>query len=223
MPDPSLLPHCPGRHGGGLLGQWPLLPYVRAAGLRGHPGAEELGLGPVLGYQAGRLLAYGLVGGALGLVGAGAGHVLQRSLAPATPWILVVTLLAARARPGTSNSAQSAVSRKFFVVFLACSKKFSPLVRASVLGGLTPLLPCGLLYGVFAASIAAGSFGGGAAALGAFGLGAIPALLLAQLPARQLLASEGHFARIARRAIPGLAALVLAARAYLMQLGPACH
>jgi hypothetical protein len=183
-------------------------------------GADRVG--PVVGYQLGRLAAYGLVGGLLGALGGGATRLLEVSLLPVAPWILVATLVVAAldlgsrlpALPGLTQTLRGAAG---------WTQTLPRTARATALGALTPLLPCGLLYGAFAASLAAGSFGAGALALSAFGAGALPALLLSQLPAGALLRGQGPRARIARRAIPALAALAVAARALLLHPAQVCH
>lgn len=185
-------------------------------------GAGPARAGPVLGYQLGRLGGYALVGGLLGALGGGAMRLIQVRLLPFAPWILVATLLLAaldlgsrlRPVPGLAQMLRRAAR---------WTQSLPGTARASALGALTPLLPCGLLYGAFAASLAAGSFGAGALALSAFGAGAIPALVVSQLPAGGLLRAEAPGARWARRAIPALAAVVIAARALLVDPARVCH
>ncbi|MGZ6162735.1 MAG: sulfite exporter TauE/SafE family protein [Myxococcaceae bacterium] len=177
---------------------------------------------PVVGYQLGRLGRYALVGGLLGTLGGGATLLLQRSLLPIAPWILVATLLVAAldlgsrlpAIPGLAQTMRRAAG---------WTQKLPRTARATALGALTPLIPCGLLWGAFAASLAAGSFFGGAIALSAFGAGAVPALALSQLPGGAVLRGQGRGARWARRAIPALAAVVVAARAHFLAVSQACH
>ena len=91
--------------------------------------------------------------------------------------------------------------------------KFSPTVRAGAMGALTPLLPCGLLYGLFGSALVTGSFGRGALLAGGFAVGGIPALLLAQLQTNWIrrLPSGSEF--LIRRVVPLAAALVVAVRA----------
>lgn len=183
---------------------------------------------PVLGYQGARLVSYALLGGLLGTLGAGVGRVLAVDLAPIAPWLLVATLLATALDLRSRMPALPLVAQIVRRAGLA-AQVFPPTARAAALGGLTPLLPCGLLYGAFAASVAAGSFAGGAVVLGAFGAGAVPALLLAQLPARRLFGGAGRFNLVARRLVPALAAGVVAYRAIVVQaasaagVGHACH
>jgi hypothetical protein len=90
-------------------------------------------------------------------------------------------------------------------------------------GAITPLLPCGLLYGVFAAAFAAGSFGGGALLLGAFAAGGAPALLLAQLPGGLMRKLRGTPALIIQKAVPLVAAAVITYRALMTSSGHSCH
>lgn len=179
-------------------------------------------LGPVLGYQLGRLAAYGVVGGLLGTLGGGATRILEVSLLPVAPWILVATLLVAALDLGNHLPAIPGLAQ-IMRRAAGLTQKLPRTTRAVALGGLTPLLPCGLLYGAFAASLAAGSFFAGAFALSAFGAGAVPALALSQLPAGAFLRGQGPGARWARRAIPALAAVVIASRALLSEAGRVCH
>jgi sulfite exporter TauE/SafE len=177
---------------------------------------------PVFGYQGARLASYALLGGLLGTLGAGVGRVLSVNLAPIAPWLLVATLIATaldlrNRMPSIKLFAQ--IVRKAGLA----AQAFPPDARAVALGAITPLLPCGLLYGAFAASIAAGSFHGGALALGAFGAGAVPALLLAQLPAKKLFGGSGRLTQVARRVVPAVAAVVVAYRAVVVQAGHSCH
>jgi sulfite exporter TauE/SafE len=88
---------------------------------------------------------------------------------------------------------------------------------------MTPLLPCGLLYGVFATAFAAASFAGGALTLACFAAGGLPALALAQLPARWRSRPGGAGAWIVRRVVPLVAAGVVAYRAVAVSHGAHCH
>jgi sulfite exporter TauE/SafE len=92
------------------------------------------------------------------------------------------------------------------------SAKFSPPARALVLGLATPLLPCGLVWGMALSAIAAGSAVDGALLMGAFAAGSLPALAAAQLHAR-LLPSTGRTGDVLRRGVVLLAAAVILWRA----------
>jgi sulfite exporter TauE/SafE len=186
--------------------------------------AQGSRFGPVAAYHFARLAAYALLGGLLGLFGSGVGRLLTVRLAPVAPWLLVATLLASALELGRRLSPPPLLTQ--IVRRLgALARRLPGSLRAAVLGALTPLLPCGLLYGLFAAAVAEESFGGGALLLAAFGLGAVPALLLAQLPARRLLAGQGPWSRGVRRLVPALAAAVVAWRAVMVHAAPGhgCH
>jgi len=184
--------------------------------------SDSAGAGPVVGYHLGRLVGYGLAGGALGALGGGAALVLRTSLLPLAPWILVATLLLSALDPGRRLGSLPGVAQALRTA-AGWAQMLPRTLRAAAMGALTPLLPCGLLYGAFVASLAAGSFGAGALALLAFGAGALPALLVSQLGLGGLLRGEGRGVRWARRAIPALAAAVVAARALLLHPAQVCH
>lgn len=193
---------------------------LACAGLPTVPGPERRRA--VLAYQGARVASYALVGGALGALGGGVTRALAVSTQPYLPWLMAAALVASalqlgkrlRPLPGVSHLVRAA-SR--------ASAKFSFAGRAGAMGAVTPLLPCGLLYGIFAAALASGSFLGGALVLGAFALGGLPALLGAQLQA----GLWKHRPRVAsfllQRAMPLVAAAVLVYRAVGTAKGHACH
>ena len=174
----------------------------------------------MLGYQAGRVAGYALVGGVLGAVGGRAAMALSVSTRAYLPWLMVAALVASafelgkhlRPVPGIAH-----VSR--FVARL--SARFSPPVRAAAIGAVTPLLPCGLLYGVLGAALASGSFAGGALVTFAFALGGLPALLGAQLQTGLWKSQQPIAAFVFKRAVPLFAAAVLVYRA--VHTGTRCH
>jgi hypothetical protein len=176
----------------------------------------------MLSYQGARVLAYAVMGGALGALGGGVTRTLAVSARPYLPWVMAAALVASalelgkrlRPLPGLVHVARL-VSR--------ASARFSSAGRAGAMGAVTPLLPCGLLYGVFAAALAAGSFGGGALLLGAFAVGGLPALLGSQLQLG-LWGRKAPFADfMLRRAVPLMAAALLVYRA-VGTAGPGqCH
>lgn len=166
-----------------------------------------------VGWHLGRIIAYSFVGLLLGALGRGVSQALMVSVQPVLPWVmaagLVITALdlAKHARP---IPGVAAISR----ALARAGARMDPITRSFLLGAATPFLPCGLLYGLFLAAIATGTPWGGAAVLGAFSLGALPALGAVQL-------GTGQFARsrratlVARRVVPLIAALVLIARALM--------
>jgi len=192
---------------------------LACAASAGGPGR----VAPVLGYQLGRLGAYAVVGGLLGGLGGGAAAVLRTSLLPLAPWILVATLCVAALDLGARLPAIPVLTQTLRRL-AAWTQMLPHVARASALGALTPLLPCGLLYGALATSLVAGSFGAGALALSSFGAGAVPALLASQIPGGGLLRGRGRGAQLARRLVPAIAAIVVAARALFFHgAARVCH
>lgn len=177
----------------------------------------------VLAYQGARLASYALVGGMLGALGGGVSRALSVSVQPYLPWLMAAALVASalelgkrlRPLPGLSRVA-GAVAR--------LGAKFSFAGRAGAMGAVTPLLPCGLLYGVFAAALASGSFASGALVLGAFALGGLPALLGTQLQAGLWRNRPKVASFVFQRAMPLAAAAMLIYRAVGASSGaPSCH
>lgn len=194
---------------------------LACAGLPGVKGPERWRA--VLAYQSARVGTYMLMGGLLGALGGGVTRALAVSTRPYLPWVMAAALVASalelgkrlRPLPGLSHLA-AAVTR--------AGAKFSLLSKAGAMGAVTPLLPCGLLYGVYAAALASGSFGGGVLLLGAFALGGLPALLGAQLQTGLWQRQPRMAAFVLKRAVPLAAAAVLIYRAVGVSTGhPSCH
>lgn len=168
-----------------------------------------------IAWHLGRIIAYSWVGFLLGALGRAVSHGLMVSVQPVLPWVmaagLVITALdlARHARP---LPGVAAISR----ALARAGAGMPPVTRSFLLGAATPFLPCGLLYGLFLAAIATGSAWGGAAVLGAFSLGALPALGALQLGAHRLRLSP-RFSLVARRVVPLVAAAVLVGRALMMR------
>ncbi|QSQ24116.1 sulfite exporter TauE/SafE family protein [Pyxidicoccus parkwayensis] len=194
---------------------------LACAGLPSVPGPERRRA--VLAYQCARVLAYALVGGALGALGGGVTRVLAVSTRPYLPWLMAAALVASALEVGKRLRPLPGLSQA--VRFISrWGAKFSWTGRAGAMGAVTPLLPCGLLYGVFAAALASGSFGGGALLLGAFAVGGLPALLGAQLQAGLWKHRPRAAAFVLQRAVPLVAAAVLIYRAVGSASGrPSCH
>ncbi len=185
-------------------------------------GAQGLRTRTIVSYQLARVLSYSLVGGILGAIGEGAGALFSVRLAPIAPWLLVFALLASAFELGKLVPAIPGLAQMVRRLGLA-AQSMPPTMRAIAIGALTPLLPCGFLYALFATSAASGSFTTGALVMGAFSLGAIPALLAAQLQLRTLLSRGGLIALSLRRVVPALAAAVVAYRALFIHAGHSCH
>jgi uncharacterized protein len=164
-------------------------------------------------WHVGRVTAYTFVGLLLGALGRGVSSGLMISVQPVLPWVMAAGLtitaldLARHARPlpGVKWVSTSLVR---------LGAKLEPATRSFLLGAATPFLPCGLLYGLFLAAIATGTPWGGAAVMGAFSLGAIPAIAALQLGAHRLTLSP-RLNLFARRVVPLTAAVVLVVRALM--------
>lgn len=171
-------------------------------------------------WQAGRLTGYAAVGAAWGTVGAGMGTLFPQ-LRTVFPWLMVIGLLLTAVDVGRWLKPLSAL-KQLMHRFTQKATALLPPVRAFALGALTPLLPCGLLYGMALTAAAAGTAQGGAAVMLAFALGSMPALLLAQSQQRWLQASP-RFRRYGRPILFIAAAGILAFRIYAGQATPEHH
>jgi len=163
-------------------------------------------------YHACRLAAYAAIGAVCGAIGAQPLRWFFDSPAVLLPWALVAALLLLATgidkkipRPALLNRLTARAR------FKAC--RLSAYGGSAAMGFLTPLLPCGPLYAVFIALMAAGSAARGAEAALAFGLGTVPLLWLAQHQFHRLRMklSPLTLARL-QRGLALLTALVLAWR-----------
>jgi len=155
-------PHCVGMCG----------PLAVAAGDR---------RGPAAAYHVGRLTTYGLLGGVAGAVG----HAL-----PGPSWI--GSAVAAVLLVGFSLSLAGWLPEPRLRVPGLGRAGHVLAHRSSVLatfafGLVNGLLPCGLVYAVLAVPIAMGHPIHGAAAMVLFGLGTMPALVVATFGLRRVL------------------------------------
>jgi hypothetical protein len=188
----------------------------------------QIGTGPkransaAAAYHAARITAYTLVGGGLGLFGGAFSRAFTIPLRGVLPWLLVAALLASVMDLG-KRLAPLPVFAKVVRAAGRAGAALTPRARALVLGAITPLLPCGLLYGLFAAAFAAASLGGGALLLGAFAVGGTPALLLAQVPGGLARRLGGWRALVLQKGVPLVAAAVIAYRAVQAARGQDCH
>jgi len=137
-------------------------------------------------YHIGRMASYGLVGVVLGGVGAAMGSAQLGTPTAYVAFVLaagliVLALFGERALSIPGAGLGSTLQRA-----MAKTRAWSPAMRAGMLGVFTPLLPCGLLWAVFASATVAGTpLAGGSVMLG-FALGSLPLLLLAQTQAGRL-------------------------------------
>jgi len=137
-------------------------------------------------YHGSRLFSYGLFGALWGVLGRQLLAWFFNSPAVLLPWVLVAVLLI-MACGWDKKIPRPAILDRFATRLRFRTSRFSACGAAAAMGLLTPFLPCGPLYLIFAASGAAGaaaSGAAGAAAKGAeftlaFGLGTVPLLWLA--------------------------------------------
>ena len=159
-------------------------PLVGALGLSAPPGIPvRRALAPQLAYHLGRVTTYGTVGAAMGLAGsfvnvAGRMAGLQDAVAVAAGLLLVAMGVGAASRWRLLRDAEGRVAGRVMRAVRSLAGHEAP-ARAYPLGLLLGLLPCGLSYSAFAAAAATGSPVQGMLLALAFGVGTLPALLLA--------------------------------------------
>jgi sulfite exporter TauE/SafE len=106
-------------------------------------------------YQAGRLISYTLIGalaGALGMVALGWVDIYQQSLSRFLPWILVVFFLLVGLR-ADKYFPKPAFLGSYLRKLQGKAQSLPRPVAGLAMGILTPLLPCGPLYAVFALAL----------------------------------------------------------------------
>jgi sulfite exporter TauE/SafE len=174
------------------------------------PGSERFAAS--VAWQGARIAAYTVAGALLGAFGERAGMLLSIATSPWLPWALALLLVASafqwtvhlRRVPGFSGASRRLVS---------LGTGGSPSTVAAVWGFVTPLLPCGFLYGALATSLVAGSAVAGAVVTAAFGVGTMPALVAAQAPLGLEKRLPDGWGAFLRQAVPLTTAAVLVWRA----------
>ncbi|MBC8128215.1 MAG: sulfite exporter TauE/SafE family protein [Gloeobacteraceae cyanobacterium ES-bin-144] len=130
-------------------------------------------------YHGTRLLSYGIIGAVCGALGQQPLQWFFDSPAVLLPWVLVLVLLIMAFGLDKKIPLPTFLNR-FTARTRFKASKLSAYGSASLMGFLTPLLPCGYLYLLFASALLAGSAAKGAEFTIAFGLGTVPLLWLAQ-------------------------------------------
>ncbi len=136
---------------------------------------------PHLLYNSGRVISYAMIGMAAGLIGSAAllSPVLQSGFGIALGSLMIVmALLQMNIYPKFFHREQKNSLPQRIFLSIKESKAFE---AKFLIGFLTPLLPCGLLYGMAAQAAASSSPVTGAMEMGAFALGAVPALVVTGL------------------------------------------
>lgn len=174
----------------------------------------------VLAWQAGRLAGYGLLGALAGLAGDGLLRLLD-GLGPSTlGWLAAATLLLSAA--GLLDRLRLPSGAKIVRLGRRTTSGIAVSARSAIGGILTALLPCGLLPAVWVAAAATGSAGWGATLAVAFGLGAVPSTSLAMVGGG-LVRGHPRAARVFARAVPAVAAVLVAVRTLQAPELPLCH
>ena len=162
--------HCAGMCG----------PFVTVYSAASSSEKRQVGQNVVLhaAYHGGRALTYTIVGGLGGALGsfidlAGKAAGLARLAAFGSSVLLVLWGLGIWFPRLHIRSPWDGILGRRLVQL----RKRSPWLRASLLGTLTPLLPCGWFYAFAVTAAGTGSIASGATVMAVFWLGTVPALL----------------------------------------------
>ncbi len=165
-------------------------------------------------YHGGRLAAYALLGALVGSVGAtlddlGALGGVQRTASVVTGALLLIwgaALLAqafnVRVLPAFVSGAVPERAARVIGSALLLVQQRTVLVRASLLGVLTGLMPCGWLYAFVVTAAGTGSALRGAAFMTLFWIGTVPALVAVAVGMRR---ASGRL----QRSLPVVSALIV--------------
>lgn len=151
-------------------------PIVLAYSLPGKTGPTKTVLH--LAYNGGRVLSYtllGALGGALGMGLYGVEGIGSYVAIVAGVLVVVAGLFMMGVLPVPAVLVNGVGGRALRRLHGALLKKKSTGSKL-LLGGLTPLLPCGMLYAMLFKAAAEGSAVGGATTMAVFGAGMVPAL-----------------------------------------------
>ena len=163
-------------------------------------------------YHASRLTSYMLIGAVCGALGSQPLKWFFDSPAVILPWILVAVLLMVALGLDQKIPRPKILNRLTLKARFSMGKR-SAVAGSTAMGFLTPLLPCGPLYAVFAISLASGSAAKGAEFMLAFGLGTVPLLWLAQQQFHRIRAMMGPTGMLRlRRGLALVTALMMAWR-----------
>lgn len=176
---------------------------------------------PVGAYHLSRIIGYTVLGAVAGLGGAG---LLQVSHAPPRwiPWAMAAVLVATALGLGKRSAAIPGVAKIVRAASVRAAR-LAPTARSLVMGALTPLLPCGLLYGLYATAFATGGWAAGGVLAGAFALGSTPSLVLAQLQTGWMKRLPRGAEFVLSRLVPLMAAAMLVYRALTPEHCPLCQ
>ncbi|SDL29975.1 hypothetical protein SAMN05661010_01380 [Modicisalibacter muralis] len=153
--------------------------------------------GLLLGYNLGRIASYMLAGALVAGLGTliGGTHPGLRLALQVLAALMLILMALYLANWWRGLTRVEALGRRLWRHIEPLGRRLMPVVRipqAVALGAVWGWLPCGLVYSMLAWSLAGGDPARGAALMGAFGLGTLPALLVTGVAARQMTALIRH-------------------------------
>ncbi|MCL7939777.1 sulfite exporter TauE/SafE family protein [Halomonas sp. ATCH28] len=152
--------------------------------------------GLLLGYNLGRIASYMVAGALVAGIGTLVALTPEARLALQALAAVMLILMALYIADWWKGLLRvEALGRRLWKHLEPLGRRLMPVVKvpqAVALGAVWGWLPCGLVYSMLAWSLAIADPWRGAALMGAFGLGTLPALLATGLAARQLGALIRH-------------------------------
>jgi sulfite exporter TauE/SafE len=142
--------------------------------------------------QGGRILAYTLAGGIVGLIGSGAFSVINPANAyRVMQWAAAVSLMFIGLTIAGLMPAIAGVDNQIARISGTLERVLAPLRRRPVLGPMATgftwgVSPCPMVYGALFSATLQGTFSGGAAWMLGFGAGTLPAIIASALGIRAL-------------------------------------
>jgi uncharacterized protein len=133
-----------------------------------------------LRYHLARLISYTLVGTLAGGIGFYATDMIHFSAGPIVPW-LVASLLLLHLMGVFRKVKMLSANNTQLLRFSKWVARQDPRTRAWAFGAMTPLLPCGALYGAILLAVGTAKPWLGATCLALFAFGSAPGLGAAQL------------------------------------------
>lgn len=142
--------------------------------------------------QGGRILAYTLAGGIVGLMGSAAfGFITPQNAYRVIQWAAAVSLMFIGLTIAGLMPAFAGIDSKIALVSEKLERILAPLRRRPVLGPMATgftwgISPCPMVYGALFSAALQGTFSGGAAWMLGFGAGTLPAIVASAFGIRAL-------------------------------------
>lgn len=153
--------------------------------------------GLLLGYNLGRIGSYMIAGALAAGLGTllGSAHSSLRLALQVLAALMLILMALYLANWWRGLTHIEALGRRLWRYIEPFGRRLMPVVKipqAVALGALWGWLPCGLVYSMLAWSLAVAEPWHGAALMGAFGLGTLPALVVTGIAARRMTALIRH-------------------------------